>query len=92
MSHHATQGAWVKRLITGVVLSIASCAVLLFAGCSIGALEEKQCEEGQDKAFGVLTALLTTVMGLAVKLDALEEPTPELPPTKKVTRRPTVQQ
>lgn len=61
-------------MITGVVMSIAACAVILFSGCSIGALKGDQCEDGQERAFGVLTALLTTVMGLAVKLDALDEP------------------
>lgn len=67
-------GAWVKRLITGVVMAIAACAVLLFAGCSTGALQGKQCDDGQDRAFAVLSGLLTTVMGLAIKLEALDGP------------------
>lgn len=68
-----TTGRWVKTMITGVVTSIALCAVLLFAGCSFGFLHGQQCKNGQERAFGVLTALLTTVMGLAIKLDALDE-------------------
>jgi hypothetical protein len=67
-------GQWVKRLITGVVVATASCAVLLFAGCSVGALQGKQCDDGQERAFEVLGGLLTTVMGLAIKLEALDGP------------------
>lgn len=65
-------GPWVRIMISSVVSTIALCAVLLFTGCSLGLLQGKQCEDGQDRAFGVLTGLLTTVMGLAIKLDALE--------------------
>lgn len=68
-----TDARWVKQLITGVVLSIAVCAVALFAGCATGGLQGDQCKGGQDRAFAVLTGLLTTVMGLAVKLDALDD-------------------
>ena len=66
-------GNWVKRLITGVVVATAACAVLLFAGCSTGAWTSDQCDDGQDRAFGVLSGLLTTVMGLAIRLDALDD-------------------
>ena len=76
---------WVKRMITGVVLSIAGCAVVLFTGCSVGVLKGDQCDNGQERAFGVLTALLTTVMGLAVKLDALDEP--KISPTPRTRSR-----
>ena len=75
-------GPWVRIMISSVVGTIALCAVLLFTGCSLGLLQGKQCEDGQDRAFGVLTGLLTTVMGLAIKLEALEE---EKPPTRRVT-------
>ena len=76
---------WVKRLLSGVVVSIAACAVFLFGGCSTGALKGEQCENGQERAFSVLTALLTTVMGLAVKLDALDEPVAPSKGTRRVT-------
>ena len=79
-------GPWVKSMISGVVVAIAACAVLLFAGCSFGALHREQCENGQERALGVLTALLTTVMGLAIKLDALDETEPK---TYKRTQRNT---
>lgn len=79
-------GAWVRTMIGGVVGSIALCAVLLFAGCSIGALKGEQCEDGQDRAFGVLTALLTSVMGLAIKLDALDEPKVKKAPSRTAER------
>ncbi|WP_188020754.1 hypothetical protein [Synechococcus sp. RS9907] len=69
----AMTGNWVKRLITGVVVATAACAVLLFAGCSTGAWTSDQCDDGQDRAFGVLSGLLTTVMGLAIRLDALDD-------------------
>ena len=69
-------GSWVKRLISGVVVATAGCAVLLFTGCSTGALSGQQCEDGQDRAFTVLGGLLTTVMSLAIKLDALDDPKP----------------
>ena len=75
-------GIWVKTLISGVVGSIALCAVLLFVGCTSGVVKGDQCEDGQERALAVLTGLLTTVMGLAIKLDALEEPKP---PTRRVT-------
>ncbi len=67
-------GQWVKRLITGVVVATAACAVLLFAGCSVGLLQGKQCEDGQERVCAVLGGLLTTVMGLAIKLEALDGP------------------
>lgn len=72
-------GVWVRTMISGVVGSIAICAVLLFSGCTFGFLNGKQCENGQERAFSVLTALLTTVLGLGMKLDALDEPTPKAP-------------
>ena len=80
-------GPWVKGMITSVVGCIAICAVLLFAGCSIGFLHGEQCKDGQERAFVVLTSLLTTVMGLAIKLDALDEPagSKEVKPTRRVT-------
>jgi len=77
-------GPWVKTLISSVVGSIALCAVLLFSGCSLGFLKGEQCKDGQERAFAVLTALLTTVMGLAIKLDALDAPV-EVKPTRHVT-------
>ena len=65
-------GPWVKSMIAGVVACTALCAVFLFAGCASGALKAEQCNNSQETALGVLTGLLTTVMGLAVKLDALD--------------------
>ena len=80
-------GPWVKTMISGVVGSIALCAVMLFSGCSFGFLNGKQCENGQERAFGVLTGLLTTVMGLAIKLDALDEPEVKKPVTRTSARQ-----
>ena len=80
-------GVWVRTMISGVVGSIALCAVLLFSGCTFGLLGGKQCENGQERAFGVLTALLTTVMGLAIKLDALDEPEVKKGPSRTSARQ-----
>ena len=80
-------GVWVRTMISGVVGSIALCAVLLFGGCTFGLLGGKQCENGQERAFGVLTALLTTVMGLAIKLDALDEPEVKKGPSRTSARQ-----
>ena len=80
-------GPWVKTMISGVVGSIALCAVMLFSGCSFGFLNGKQCENGQERAFGVLTGLLTTVMGLAIKLDALDEPEVKKPTSRTSARQ-----
>lgn len=80
-------GGWVKTMITGVVVSIALCAVLLFAGCSFGVLKGDQCDNAQERAFGVLTALLTTVMGLAIKLDALDESEAKKRPSRTSERQ-----
>jgi len=78
-------GAWVKRMIAGVVATTAACAVMLFLGCSTGRLSDKSCDDGIDRSFAILTALLTTVMSLGVKMDALDEaPTP--PPAKRTVR------
>lgn len=79
-------GVWVRTMISGVVGSIALCAVLLFSGCTFGFLGGKQCENGQERAFAVLTALLTTVMGLAIKLDALDEPEVKKPVSRTSAR------
>lgn len=79
-------GAWVRIMISGVVGSIALCAVLLFTGCTFGFLGDKQCENGQERAFGVLTALLTTVLGLGMKLDALDEPEVKKPVSRTSAR------
>ena len=79
-------GPWVKTLISGVVGSIALCAVFLFAGCTTGAIKGGQCDSAQDRSLAVLTGLLTTVMGLAIKLEALEDPktpTRRVSPTKE---------
>ena len=76
-------GLWVKTLISGVVATIALCAALLFVGCTAGLVKGDQCKDGQERALAVLTGLLTTVMGLAIKLDALEEG--KKPPTRRVT-------
>ena len=80
-------GTWVRTMISSVVGSIALCAVLLFSGCTFGFLNGKQCENGQERAFGVLTALLTTVMGLAIKLDALDEPEVKKPASRSAARQ-----
>lgn len=77
-----TDTKWVKWMISGVVATIGACAITLFVGCSTGALKGEQCDDGQERAFGVLTALLTTVMGLAVKLEALDDPKP---PRRRIT-------
>ncbi len=67
-----------RRLITLCVSAIAGLAVLLALGCSFNFLNhrimEKRCEGANDKAYAVLTGLLTTLIGLAVKLDSLEDP------------------
>ena len=76
-------GTWVKTLISGVVATIALCASLLFVGCTAGVVTGEQCKDGQERALAVLTGLLTTVMGLAIKLEALEEPGKL--PTRRVT-------
>jgi len=73
---------WVKQLITGVVTCTALCAVALFGGCATGVLAEDRCEGSQERAFGVLSGLLTTVLSLAVKLDALEDKKPRTRTTK----------
>ena len=75
---------WVKTMISGVVSTIALCALLLFVGCTSGVVKGDQCEDGQERALGVLTGLLTTCMGLAIKMDALDEPKPSrrVTPTK----------
>ena len=66
----------VRILIGGIVSSIAALAILTALGCSSGLWEGKECEDATGKAYGVLTGLLTTVIGLSVKLDALDEPKP----------------
>ena len=65
-------GPWVRIMISSVVGCIALLAVLMFTGCAGGILKGDQCDKSQERSFGVLSALLTTVMGLAIKLDALE--------------------
>ena len=80
-------GAWVRTMISGVVGSIALCAVLLFAGCSTQVLKGDQCKDSHERAFAVLTALLTTVMGLAIKLDALDEPEVKKPAPRTSARQ-----
>ena len=80
-------GVWVRTMISGVVGSIALCAVLLFSGCTFGFLGGKQCENGQERAFAVLTALLTTVLGLGMKLDALDEPEVKKPASRTSARQ-----
>ena len=80
-------GAWVRTMISGVVGSIALCAVLLFAGCSTQVLKGDQCKDSHERAFAVLTALLTTVMGLAIKLDALDEPAVKKGPSRSAERQ-----
>lgn len=80
-------GGWVKRMIAGVVATTAACAVMLFLGCSTGRLPDKSCDDGIDRSFAILTALLTTVMSLGVKLETLDEgPAPVMP---KRTIKPT---
>lgn len=71
-----------RNLIAGVVATIATLAVLTAGGCSTGVLKGKSCDGAQDKAFAVLGTMLTTLLGLAVKLDALDEPK-----VKQPTRR-----
>ena len=66
----------VRLLIAGIVSAIASLAILTALGCSSGLWQGKHCEDATSNAYGVLTGLLTTVIGLSVKLDALEEPKP----------------
>lgn len=62
----------IRRLIAAIVSSIAGLAIVTALGCNSGFWEGKECEGATDRAYGVLTGLLTTVIGLSVKLDALE--------------------
>ena len=39
-----------EGLISGVVLSIAQAAVILFTGCSVGVLKGDQCDNGQERS------------------------------------------
>ena len=74
-------------MISGVVGSIALCAVLLFAGCSTQVLKGDQCKDSSERAFAVLTTLLSTIMGLAIKLDALDEPEVKKGPSRTSARQ-----
>ena len=80
-------GIWIRTLISGVVGSIALCAVLLFAGCSTQTIKGEQCKDNHDRTFAVLTALLSTCMGLAIKLDALDEPETKKAPSRTSARQ-----
>lgn len=80
-------GVWIRTLISGVVGSIALCAVLLFAGCSTQTIKGDQCKDSHERAFAVLTALLSTCMGLAIKLDALDEPEVKKGPSRTSARQ-----
>lgn len=64
-----------RKLIAIVVSCIAVLAIGLAAGCGVGVIKvEKTCEGSLDKSYAVLTGLLTTLIGLAVKLEALDDP------------------
>ncbi len=72
----------IRILIAGIVSAIAGLALVTALGCSSGLLNGKECEGATGRAYGVLTSLLTTVIGLSVKLDALEDPKPKTPRAK----------
>ena len=74
----------IRLLIAGIVSAIAGLALVTALGCSSGLWRGQECEDATGKAYGVLTGLLTTVVGLSVKLDALEDPKPK---TTRATAR-----
>ncbi len=67
----------IRRMISFLVMSIASLAIIMALGCSFNFFKHdvnpRVCEGSTEKAYAVLTGLMTTLIGLAVKLDSFED-------------------
>ena len=89
----------IRRMISFLVMSIASLAIVMALGCSFNFFKHdinpRVCEGSTDKAYAVLTGLMTTLIGLAVKLDSFDDnkdpekpkPKPKIAPKRTTTTR-----
>lgn len=76
----------IRRMISFLVMSIASLAIVMALGCSFNFFKHdvnpRVCEGSTEKAYAVLTGLMTTLIGLAVKLDSFDDAMESEPGTK----------
>ena len=89
----------IRRMISFLVMSIASLAIVMALGCSFNFFKHdinpRVCEGSTDKAYAVLTGLMTTLIGLAVKLDSFDDvkvpekskPKPRMAPKRTTATR-----
>lgn len=66
----------IRWLITGLVSAISTLSIVLVIGCGTGMLEGDSCRNQPTESFAILGGLLTTIIGLSVKVEALEPPKP----------------